>query len=159
VRIEGAGAALSVAATYLAAGGTPLVVAPSVQLEGFIGGVPLSDFNPDATSPAEAWLTLSTGATTSDTLPAVVMIGDGLAFRGPGGCSACFAEAVRSLVGSPDPGVGSGAGEVALGCLAALVTQRIILGCSEPTGVIRRLDGLPAVETQRCGHRPDSNSA
>lgn len=145
VLVAEGGPTLSAAAAYLLAGGTPLLLGPQVALEGFLGGVALEDFNPDAKAEAGAWLLL--GEVTSDVeLPAEVVVrGGSLAARGPGGCRACFRATLEALP------AGSVEDPVTWGALAALVCQRLLLGQSESLLALHLIEGIPRpVEPARC---------
>jgi hypothetical protein len=134
------GGALSVAAAYLAAGGSPLQLAPGVALDGFLHGTTLADFNPDG-GPAEGppWLALGDGLPLPEA-PAQVCVQGGVAFAGPGACRACFARAVSRL------GTAPALDDVTLGSLAALTVQRLVLGWSHGVGLATMVEGFPRVE-------------
>jgi hypothetical protein len=116
-----------------------------VSLGGFLAGASLPDFNSDA-GPAGGtpWLVLGDALPLPEG-PAHVLLSGGLAFAGEGACRDCFALAARTLEGAPfaDP--------VTLGSLAALTAQRLVLGWSEPLGLVSLAGGLPrTLEVPRC---------
>ena len=145
------GPALSVAATYLAAGGSPVELAPGVAVEGFLGGTTLARFNPDA-GPLEGppWVALGARLPLPEA-PAQVVARGGVAFAGEDACRACLALAVEAL----DAGAPEAVDEVTLGSLAALTVQRLVLGWSRGTGLVTLAGGVPReLEAPRCAaHR------
>lgn len=150
--VRGTGAALDVAVAYLAAGGTPLLGQAFERRGGFLDGAAAADFAPDALAvPGEAGhappgLLTTDPASLASAGPAVFLGGAGVAFRTAGACGACFACTAQSLPTHLAPG-----GEVALGAVAALVAQRLVLGMAEPVGAVfwtgERFSELP---TWRC---------
>lgn len=151
VALTGLGSAQSVAAAYLAAGGTALAfsnrnVDPSevgFLLQAADVGKPakaalwtaLQDANPDAVKPGEGQqgrlgeLPASFGGPT----PWVAVGWSGrsgaVVFRSEKGCGACFVENGSVLSNGP-----ANASSVMLGAMAALVFQRLVLGISPDLG-------------------------
>ena len=101
VEVRGEGAALESAVTYLRAGGTPVGEGGAVLLT----TTPVSDPN------------------------AVVLVGDGVAWKSAGACQACFEKTAGQVLHT-------GAAPVLTGSLAALTVQRLILGWAEPLGLV-----------------------
>ncbi len=124
---------LSVAAAYLAAGGTPIHTRTT---SGFFAGVALPDFNPDAvpTAPPGGLVARAPFEFPADSLLCVAVGGDGVVFRA-GGCADCFKRTVGALSHE--------APSVALEALGALAWQRIVLGLADTLGALR-LQGAPA---------------
>ncbi len=126
VRVRGSGPSIDDAVAYLLAGGTPLVLPPGATFGGFLAGAPVDALNPDA---------IATGSPVAELLPAElssearsqVVVGAGLAFRTEQACDGCWAEARAALQPGAVPAVGS---------LAALAVQRVVLGWSEPLGLV-----------------------
>lgn len=148
VEVRGSGPAFSVAAAYLAAGGTPVRLAPGVALDGFLAGTPLEAFNPDAVSAAATWATLS--AVTSPRAVArveLVIGGAGLAWRSESSCPDCFAATVAQLA----PGEASP--ELA-GTLAALALQRLALGLGPDSQLLWFGSRLHAERLTGCAAHP-----
>lgn len=140
VEVSGCSSALSIAAEYLSAAGSPLRLTEVAPLaDGF--GLPI-----DAAPGASVFLQLSTDARVSPGLAAVTVSAHTVAFVSATGCRACFANAAK---GSPkalelDP--------VMLGSLAALAAQRLLLDlATESVGAISvGPDGLPTSQPSRC---------
>lgn len=148
VRLRGAGSALQVAATYLAAGGVG--VEPQERLaeegeEGFLFGAETVGKNAGP-SMRMALMDLSRDALTRVSLPGVMGElpcgfpdpGPWLAigwqgatgvvlWRARSGCSSCFEQNAAELTNGP-----SDARSVALGTLAALCFERLALGLGDP---------------------------
>jgi molybdopterin-synthase adenylyltransferase len=145
VLVTQAGGPFSVAATYLAAGGTPVELAPGVRVDGFLEGTTLQRFNPHVGEAAGApWVVLG-GPPPLVPAPAWVCVGGGVAFAGEEGCRACLAAAVEALGAAPP------VDDVTLGSLAALIAQRLILGWSQGVGLVTLREGVPvALEVPRC---------
>jgi hypothetical protein len=135
-RVEGESAALSVALTYLAAGGSP--VDASTPSSGFLAGTTLAQFGAEPPG-ATRFGTLTTGA-----LPgagAVVHLGPSAVVGAPSGtCRACIDAALALAPGPVGP-------PLVLGAAAALLAQRLSLRPDEPPGGLRwqagRLEPLP----------------
>ncbi len=140
------GPALSVAAAYLAAGGTPVQLAPGLAPGGFLTGSSLAAFNPDA-GPGDAPPFVALGSQLPlPAAPAQVVARGGVAFAGEGACRACLARAV-ALPADPPAAVDA----VALGSLAALTVQRLALGWSAGLGLVTLAGGVPREqEVPRC---------
>lgn len=102
VEVHGDGPALDGAVTYLRAGGTLVGEGGSVVL-----------------------------ATQARATPkALVVLGDGVAWKRADACPACFERTVASLPAAS-------AAPVLVGSLAALTAQRLILAWGEPLGLVR----------------------
>lgn len=143
VRVLGGGPSLEDAAAYLLAGGTPLVLADAVRLGGFLAGASLTGLNPDAVPTREPVADLLP-LELSSPAPLQVVVGAGVAFRGAQACDACWAQARATLQpGSP----------AAVGSLAALTMQRLLLGWSEPLGVVHwKTAGFEVAPLAPCPH-------
>ena len=111
---------LSVAAAYLAAGGSPVHSATI----GFNAG---AGFNPDAVpvAPPAGVIARCVHPFPEEERLAVAIGGDGIAFRA-GGCHACFVRTVQGLSGA--------APSLRLQALGALAWQRIVLGLADALG-------------------------
>ena len=126
VRVLGGGPDLEDAVAYLLGGGTPIELAPDVTLAGFLTGAGMEALNPDAL-PVKAPVAELLPHALRSTAALQVVVGAGVAFRNAQACDRCWVEARGML--SPQSG-----GPV--GSLAALTVQRLILGWSEPLGVV-----------------------
>lgn len=145
VTVRGEGLAASTAAAYLAAGGSPVAWAGSVEGQGFLApdaALGLRELNPELPEAASAGgppevagraggapfaapdLTLRCAAGT------VHARGDLLWWRPGPECAACAAAVPRDAV------LG-GAGAVQLGTFAALALQRLVLGLEARPGALR----------------------
>jgi hypothetical protein len=147
--VHGRGAALRVAVAYLAGGGSPLV--GDLRDVAFSAGAPVEAMNADvlaSSGPATAALA-ALPARGGASLPEVVIGHEAVAFRLPKTCPACFDATVAGL------GVDDSTGDsVALGALAALAVQRIVLGRAEEGGVVTLRAQLETSELVRCAtHR------
>jgi hypothetical protein len=145
VRLASGVGALSVAAAYLAGGGTPVQCEAGVVLEGFLAGTTVAAFNPQA-GPADGapWLALGNGLPLPHA-PAQVCVAGGVAWAGEGACRDCFALAVEALPAADPRDL------VTLGSLAALTVQRLVLGWAGGLGLVALAEGLPRVlEVPRC---------
>lgn len=141
VRALGSGPGLDDAVAWLLAGGTPVIAAP--PLGGFLVGEDIVALNPDARSSREPVLELAPAGTAS-TARAQVVLGAGVAFRAPHACDDCWAQVLQRLPAGDPPAAGS---------LAALVSQRLILGWSEPLGlVLWNGDHFENAPIPACGH-------
>lgn len=139
VRVLGHGPAIDDAVAWLVAGGTPVELPPGFTPAGF----PPDPLNPDAKSARPAVLELTTVDLRS-TAKTQVVVGAGVAFRGPSACDACWAELLERLGPHAGPVVGS---------LAALATQRLVLGWGEPLGLVLWKDGhLDSAPLRACTH-------
>ena len=127
VRVIGSGPAIDDAVAWLVSGGTPVesVGAPS---SGFLAGVPLP---PMSSAPVVELVALGEKTTSK----ALIVIGNGVAFRTASACDSCWQEMLSPLTPAPLP-AGAGRGSP-LGALAALIAQRMALGWSEPLGLVR----------------------
>lgn len=126
VHVLGGGPVLEDAVAYLLAGGTPISLAPGVWVGGFLTGAGLDALNPDTASgkpPVAELLPLEQ----SSTAPVQVVVGAGVAFRDAAACDQCWAQTRAGLLPGGGPSVGS---------LAALTLQRLVLGWSEPLGLV-----------------------
>ncbi len=138
VRVWGSSAAIDDAVAWLAAGGTPIDRRSDQALSGFLSGTAL------APSTLEPVLDLLPVDFTS-TFPTQVVVGAGVAFRSPAACSACW-YAVRQMLGSE-------AASGPVGSLAALTAQRLILGWSDPLGIVHwRGDRFETGPVSACSH-------
>jgi hypothetical protein len=143
VRFDVSSPALSVAAAYLAAGGTRVSQAPGVAFDGFLLGTTVEAFNPDAGEAAAPWLTVR--AEIGEGLQ--VVVGAELVW---GSCPACLRL-------NHHPGAPAEGHDVTLGGLLALVIQRLALDLGEPLGVVQLRDGVPATGVpQRCADHPET---
>lgn len=143
VRVLGGGPALDEAITYLLAGGTPIELAPGVALGGFLTGAALTALNPDAVPSRPPVADLLTHELNSEAAHQVV-VGAGVAFRTAQACDQCWAAAKATLHSSPMGPVGS---------LAALTMQRLLLGWSEPLGVVHwRGERFESAALPPCAH-------
>lgn len=151
LEVRGAGPALWVAVTYLAAGGTPLRLPPDFAAGGFLEGTPLAQFNPDAVAASSQGCLAAAPATPSGPAPWILLGATGVLFRSAAGCEACFHQTAAALGAHPRAGDGAPATAVTLGALAALVAQRLVLGRSEALGGLA-WDGerLVALALDRC---------
>lgn len=142
VEVSGQSSALTIAAEYLSAAGSPLRLTDVASLRGGFG-LPF-----DVAPTASVFLTLSTEARVSPGLAAVTLGAHAVAYVSATGCRACFANAAASSAPNAielDP--------VMLGSLAALAAQRLLLDLpTESVGVISAgPDGLPAnLPVTRC---------
>lgn len=127
VRVLGHGPAIDDAVAWLVAGGSPVELPQGFTPSGF----PPDPLHPDAKSPQPAVLELTTVDLPS-TAKTQVVVGAGVAFRGPAACDSCWPEVLGLLSPQPAPPVGS---------LAALTAQRLLLGWGEPLGLVRWKDG------------------
>jgi hypothetical protein len=126
VRVRAAGPAFDDAIAYLLAGGSPVeLVGPPPQ--GFLAGVALDSLNPDAAPSSQPVVEVLSPGLTSNA-PMQVVIGAGVAFRNADACEACWSLTAVTVPPGPGP--------AGLGSLAALAVQRLILGWSEPLGLI-----------------------
>jgi hypothetical protein len=122
--VEGTGPAIDVAVAYLAASGTPL--RPSHPASGFVDGVPLASFAPDAETPGPAvgWLGHPASVSGAPVTRHRVVVGVG------------FVLGVRAgALAPPVPAAATEAEPVSQGAIAALVAQRFVLGL-EPADVV-----------------------
>lgn len=144
VRVLGGGPGVEDAVAWLLAGGTPIALAPGVALGGFLSGAQLEALNPDGLAAQEPVAELVPWGFTSPA-PAQVVLGAGVAFRTAAACEECWVGALRQLGGEPAGGP--------IGSLAALTLQRVILGWSDPVGIVRwsgeRLENRPLAT---CSH-------
>jgi len=129
LEVLGAGPALWVAVTYLAAGGTPLRLPAGFSPGGFLEGATLAQFNPDAVAASSRGCLAAAPAAPSGPAPWILLGANAVLFRGEAGCEACFHQTAAAL--RPDAAQPTA---VTLGALAALVAQRLVLGRSEPLG-------------------------
>ncbi len=147
--LTGTGAAQSVAAAYLAAGGSAVQSGDRAVVageEGFLFGkkeigqsssaalkMVLMDLNPDALGSNGLGRLGGVPASFSGTAPWVALGWSGgtgeVVFRSEKGCRACFEENAGRLSGAP-----ASANSVLLGALGALVFQRLCLGLPEDLG-------------------------
>lgn len=141
VQVDGEGPAFDDALAYLAAGGSPL--AHEAPVGGFLGGAPLTALNPDARAAAQAspavWLSARREGHGGR---AAVVLAGGVAWRRADACEACWTECLQAL--------GEGEGPPGLGALAALSVQRLVLGWSEPAGVVRWTGARFEASSPRC---------
>jgi hypothetical protein len=146
VEVLGAGPGIAEAVAYLAAGGSPLRLPAGLALDGFLAGGSPAALSPDADAPAPVVVSLLPAHLSSEAASQVV-VGGGVAWRGPGACPECWAATRAAL-----PAVGA---PVVVGSLAALAVQRLVLGWAEPVGLVRWSAGRFAVEhPPRCAaHR------
>lgn len=146
VLVRGQGPAIEDAAAYLLAGGTPLVLAPGTTLGGFLAGSSPEALNPDAAASRPPVAELLPRELSSQA-PVQVVVGAGVAFRGERACDACWAAARASL------GPGAAA---PVGSLAALAVQRLVLGWSEPLGLVHWTgERFEAAALPACAHGPN----
>lgn len=129
LEVRGAGPALSVAVTYLAAGGTPLRLPAGFAPGGFLEGATLAQFNADAVASSAEGCLAAAPRLPSGPAPWILLGANGVLFRGEAGCAACFELTAAALAPDAAP-----ATAVTVGALAALVAQRLVLGRSEPLG-------------------------
>lgn len=142
VRVLGSSPAVDVAVAYLVAGGTPVELAPGVEIHGFLEGQPLLALSADAVPVTAPALDLLPEGMAS-TAPAQVVLGGGVAFKTAAACPECWALTQAAL-----PGVGP---DVSCGSLGALVVQRMTLGWGPALGVICwKTDHFAEVATVRC---------
>lgn len=149
VAVHGRGPALRVAVAYLAGGGSPLM--GDLREVAFSAGAPVEAMNADVLAsqgPAVVAL-VALPARGEAALPEVVVGHAAVAFRLATACPGCFDVTVAGL------GADDSTGEsVALGALAALVVQRIVLGRAEAGGVVTLRDRLETAELVACAtHR------
>jgi molybdopterin-synthase adenylyltransferase len=145
IRVIGAGEPLDVAAAYLIAGGSAVLLDRASPATGFLAGYPM-----DSPLASEPWLELSSveGETHA---PRAVVVGKGVAFKTPEACPACW-KALAKTLAPFDVGPSLG---LALGALAALTVQRLILGL-EPRalGFLRVGEaGFEAAHPGACCHQ------
>lgn len=145
IEVRGDDAAFSVAASYLAAGGSPVRVSGKLAAS-FVTADTLAAFNPDTGSPLPTWCTVS-GSPSADTEAEIVAGASGVVFRGPGVCRACFLVTAASQLSADAAGSGEA---TVLGTLIALVAQRLALGLGEPFGRVTLIDDLPANTEVAC---------
>ncbi len=98
------------------------------------GGTPVS------TAPGTVVLSTMPGVETDKPL---VVVGEGVAFRAAGTCDDCWRATLAALPPASSP-------HVTAGTLAALCVQRLILGWSEPIGLVLTGARLTAPVTPRC---------
>ncbi len=150
VSVHGQGPALRVALAYLAGGGTPLVGA--LGEVAFAAGAPVEAMNADVlVSKGPATVSLAAlPARGPAELPEIAIGHDAVAFRLASACPACF-DATAAALGADD----TDADPVALGALAALLVQRVVLARSEQGGVVSLRDQLATLPLTRCpAHQP-----
>ncbi len=125
VEVLAEGPGADAAVTYLRAGGTPVERSSQV-----------------ASGPSLLRVWSAAGEA------GVVAVAGGVAWRTPGGCEACWTQTMSEL----PPAAGA---EVLLGALAALTTQRLVLGWAAPAGLVCWREGrLHSAEPLRCdAHR------
>lgn len=128
VRVRGSGPAIDDAVAWLLAGGSPVELDPQRAPGGFLTGVGLDALNPDAAPGQPAAIELVQRGVPS-AAESQVVIGAGVAFRGPAACKDCWAQTLEALGREPEP--------LAVGSLAALAVQRLVLGWADPLGLIR----------------------
>lgn len=126
IQVRGRGPSIDDAIAWLLAGGTPVQLEPSARPGGFLTGVPLEALNPDANSASPAHAELVARGVNSSA-PTQVVVGAGVAFRTAQACEGCWVKTLEAL-GKEQVG--------AAGSLAALTLQRLVLGWSEPLGII-----------------------
>lgn len=133
IEVEGSSPALDVAVAFLAASGTPLVDrAP--ERAGFVHGVTLASFAPDAArhvDAAKGWLGPPDAVPDDRSRFRVVVSPQGL----------IGAPAGLDLPASHQPPPAEGCDAVALGALAALTVQRYALGLEALALVVAFVDG------------------
>ncbi|MEW5737775.1 MAG: hypothetical protein AB1938_02555 [Myxococcota bacterium] len=160
VRVEGRSAAIDVAVSVLAAGGTPVVCEPPPG-DGYLAGASWDDFNPDARAVDPPFASLAPADFRAELLPHAVLVGgQGAVYRfqdaAVGPCPDCLEATLASVRG---PATRSD--EVLLGSLAALLLQRLALGLSLDASVphaFRLLDGaLSATHHTPCRRHPSGN--
>ena len=145
VRVLGGGPALDEAISYLLAGGTPIELAPGVAVGAFLFGAEPTALNPDAVPSCPAVADLLPHELNSEASQQVV-VGAGVAFRTAQACDACWVTAKATLQAAPTGPVGS---------LGALTMQRLLLGWSEPLGVVHwRGDRFETAALPPCEHGP-----
>lgn len=139
VQVTGQGAALDVAAEYLAAGGARLA---GVSGPGqFRQGAALGDFAPDAALPDAEVATAELAAGThafSRPGPWVALAGPRVAWRGVDGCAECFRRTVAAWPANEPLAPGE---DVIVGTLAALSLQDLALGQAPALGAAGWLGG------------------
>lgn len=139
VRVLGEGPAIDDAVAWLQAGGTPIEFG-GARLSGFLHGTSL-----ELPSQAGAVAELLPRGLTSAAKTQVV-VGAGVAYRGPAACEACWALTLESLEADPPASAGS---------LAALTMQRLLLGWSDALGIVRwRGDRFETGSISPCPHSP-----
>lgn len=127
VEVRGAGAALSEAVAYLAAGGSPLRLPPGFVPDGFLAGATPAALSPDVDAPGAAAVLLRSAEAEGAPGREVVVAG-GVAWRSADACPACWSAVLAALPPAGPP--------TALGSLAALAVQRLVLGWAEPLGLV-----------------------
>lgn len=132
VRVGALGVGIEVAASYLAAGGSPIEWLPPKPLGAFGRAADASDFVTATTAYMELnpWGELSAAKVQ-------VVLGAGVAFRSETACDECWRLTASQL----QPG--REFDSVVVGALGALAAQRLVLGLSEPLGYFAVLDGQP----------------
>lgn len=139
VRVWGSGAAIDDAVAWLSAGGTPIERRSDCELTGFLSH---TQWDQSALEPVLDVLPLGLASTARTQ----VVVGAGVAFRSPEGCDACWEAVRRGLGFEPEGGP--------IGSLAALTAQRLILGWSDPLGLVHwRGESFEAGVVSACSHR------
>ena len=156
-RVRGTSQALMTAAAYLAAGGTPLKWIETHPSGGFWVGVATDASAGSQSSAGEPCLSEGLlgegGAVFAGSAPWVALGSRGgvgaVVFRGEEGCLPCFAARVSEL-GPP----AEGAPATALGALAALLFQRLLVQRGPALGVVQQdaLGGFATVSGAPCEH-------
>lgn len=126
VRVRGGGTALEVAATYLAAGGSPLAWEGPEHTAFFLAGevaAAIADLNPDARGPV---------GPEADVDPPRLESDAGVVLLGPERLAWFPAPACEDCVALQAPGRGG----PQLGALAALAMQRLVLGLETEAGAL-----------------------
>jgi hypothetical protein len=123
VRVLGSGPAIDDAVAYLLAGGSPVVLPAQFSPGGFLTNARL-----DAAAPASPPSVDLVEWGVTSTSPAQVVVGAGIAFRTAQACAECWKQTLVQLGGGPGP--------PAVGSLAALAVQRLVLGWSAALGLL-----------------------